>query len=336
MNKKATILIIIVFLLLAGGSFLSLYMGRVKYNDANATGNTAGNLYNKGLFCEDEGLVYFSNPYDGNALYSMTPDETDFKKLLDYHVTYINSEGSYLYYYQDSSRASANLGFAGRMVGIYRAKKSGKQVTCLTRDPSCTISLAGNYLYYQHYGDTDAVTLYKTKIDKKENLQIADYIIDPSSVKDGCIFFAGTKNDHSLYMLDTATDEISTVYEGSVWNPTADGDYVYYMNVQDDYKLYRYCLSSGEDIKLTDDRIDTYNLAGDYIYYQKNSTTEPALKRMRTDGTEPELVMDGNFEHINATSKNVYFNTYDAPSPIYKTAVSGAIDVQVFDAPVLQ
>ena len=57
---------------------------------------------------------------------------------------------------------------------------------------------------------------------------------------------------------------------------------------------------------------------------------------MRTDGTEPEIVMDGNFEHINATSKNVYFNTYDAPSPVYKTAVSGAIDVQVFDAPVLE
>ena len=47
---------------------------RDRYNDGYVNGNTAGNLYNEGYFCEKDGIVYFANPADNYCLYSMNPD----------------------------------------------------------------------------------------------------------------------------------------------------------------------------------------------------------------------------------------------------------------------
>ncbi len=175
------------------------------------------------------------------------------------------------------------------------------------------------------------MTLYKSSIDKKFERQVADFIIDPASVQDGNIYFNGTLDNHYLFCLDTTTDMLSTVYKGNVWAPTAFHDYVYYMNVADDYRLYRYKMNSGEIEKLTNDRVDTYNVTENYIFYQKNSQDAPSIRRMRLDGSEEEEIMAGNFENINTTSQYVYFNEFDKPTPVYRTPIQGAVDVQPFD-----
>ena len=68
------------------------------YDDNRITGNTSGNLLNGGLFCENEGKIYFANPYDGNRLYCMNNDLTSIKKLFDDRVSYINSAEKYIFY----------------------------------------------------------------------------------------------------------------------------------------------------------------------------------------------------------------------------------------------
>ena len=35
---------------------------KIQYNDEYVNGNTAGNLYNGGYFCEKDGVIYFANP----------------------------------------------------------------------------------------------------------------------------------------------------------------------------------------------------------------------------------------------------------------------------------
>ena len=119
MKILRNILIAAIPVLLFAGLFVySIISKRVPENPPGTTGNTAGNLNNGGLFCEDEGIVYFSNAYDNNSLYSMNPDETDVKKLSNAQVYSINAAGNFLYYYQAASSASDQFSSMFRTKGV--------------------------------------------------------------------------------------------------------------------------------------------------------------------------------------------------------------------------
>lgn len=68
MKKKviATVCIIFAVLLIASVAVIQYLSGRVPQNPPGTVGNTAGNLYNNGLFCENDGFVYFANAYDSS------------------------------------------------------------------------------------------------------------------------------------------------------------------------------------------------------------------------------------------------------------------------------
>lgn len=331
-KKKTALIIGIIILVFVVIGILTVLQDRIAKNPAGTIGNTAGNLNNKGLFCEADGKVYFSNAYDNNALYSMNSDETEMKKISNAQAQYINAGGKYLYYYQETSNASQGLGFIRPATGVYRSKTNGKDVTCLKRDPSGILTLVDNTLYYQHYDNRNGMSLYRMNTDKTDDKEIQAAIINPASVQNNQIYFNGIEGNHYLYALNTLNNSITTIWEGNVWNPVADGDYVYYMDVANDYRLCRYSLSAQSVEILTSDRIDTFNVYGNIIYYQKNSQTEPALKRMNIDGSNPEIVAEGNFMNINITSNNVYFQGFDSPVPIYKTSTFGPVSVTTFDA----
>ena len=76
MKKKISIIIavIVIIALIAAAAIFHYLSNRTHFNEGYVNGNTAGNLYNGGLFCEYDGTVYFSNPSDGGKLYSMSPD----------------------------------------------------------------------------------------------------------------------------------------------------------------------------------------------------------------------------------------------------------------------
>lgn len=332
-KTKNIIIIASTFAILALIVTILVITGRLPMNDNYTVGNTAGNLNNGGLFCESDGRVYFANAYDNNALYSMNPDETDIKKLSGNSVASINAGGDYLYYYMESgTNGGSGLGYMGRTAGIYRSRKDGKKTTCLDRTYAVTMQLCGNYLYYQDYSNKTGTQLTKIKIDKTDKATVADYVINPASFVNGTIYFNGTQDDHALYTLNTANDSITSVWSGNIWNPIYLDGYIYYMDVANDYRLCRYSMSQDLIEVLTNDRVDFFNVYYNYIYYQKSSKTEPALKRMYTDGSYPEVVANGVYENINITSQYVYFNQYGASVPVYRTSTTGGINVTVFNA----
>ena len=67
-NIKVLIFLGILILGLGLSLFFSYRSSQVPDNPDSAIGNTAGNLNNGGLFCEDEGVVFFSNTYDSGCL----------------------------------------------------------------------------------------------------------------------------------------------------------------------------------------------------------------------------------------------------------------------------
>lgn len=323
----------IVLLILIGLRVFSAFNSRVPDNDPSVTGNTAGNLNNSGLFAESDGRVYFSNTYDNGCLYVMNSDETDLKKLSSSRVNSINVGGNYLYYYMDSEgNGGDGMGFVVRTYGVYRSRLNGKDIKCLDRSASVTMQLCGDYIYYQRYNNKDFTKLYKVKTDKSENILVSDSIINPAACNNGTIYFNGTESDHYLYALDTATDTITTIYEGNLWFPAFKDGYIYYMDVSGNYRLCRYSLSENTVEILTNDRVDTFNVGEQYIYYQRTSATEPALMRMRLDGSSPEVVAEGNYSDINLTSTYAYFHAFGQDTPVYHTPVNGAVNVTTFAA----
>jgi len=328
-NKALLVLFLFVF-------FFAVLFGTYRYanrftpNDSAQTGNTAGNLNNKGLFCESNGVVYFSNPYDHNVLYSMNPDETDIRRLNDVGVSSINADGKRIYYSQTGSADGSGLGYVRNTTGMYRCNLSGDGTYCYTKDPVGILALCGNALYYQHYEVETGVYLDVTAIDKKSSQPLLYSMVTPASVAGTTIFYAGNDADHYLYALNTISNTSTLIWEKPVWNPVYQDGYIYFMDLRSNYELHRYHLSTGEEQILSSDRIDFFNVYGNVIYYQKSSTTSPALKRINIDGSNDEIIKKGVFESVNITSEYAYFNEFSKKTPVYHQSTFGPVSPEVW------
>lgn len=325
MNMKKTInyilpsAFIIIFILLV---IASLLHGSISRNPAGTIGNSAGNLNNKGLFCEQDGTVYFSNAADNGRLYAMNSDETNIRKLSNLQVQNILVGGKYLYYFQLGASGEAGIGNIISVSSFNRSDLKGKDIAGLTRDTVISAQLVDNDLYLLT-PTPSGCHLYKMKTDKSESIELADYEINPSCAVDGIIYYNGTGSNHYLYGLDTATGSVREIWKGNIWNPVVEGDYVYYMDVENDYRLCRYSMSRNLIEVLTNDRVDCFNPGYGYIYYQKNGDT-PQLKCMRTDGTEVMVIAEGNYTNINITSQYVYFQEFGVEDSLYHSPLGSA------------
>ncbi len=325
MNKTAKIVLIagICVLLLAALGIVSVFSNRISMNPDGTVGNSAGNLNNEGLFCEYDGRVYFSNTADHGCLYSMTPDETDVVRLNKMQVRNILAGGKYLYFYQFNSALESGPGQVEGIRSFCRSGLNGSNITTLTRDVVITGQLVNNYLYLLT-SKSLSTSFYKLKIDESEQVDLASYSINPACAGNGIIYYNGTQEDHYLYALNTANDVVSELWRGNLWYPCLDGDYIYYMDVAENYRLCRYSLSQNEVQVLTNDRVDCFNVGNGYIYYQKNDNTSPQLKCMRTDGSDNRVVAEGNYTHINMTSRYVYFQAFGDEFTTYHMPLGGS------------
>ncbi|HKM03176.1 MAG TPA: DUF5050 domain-containing protein [Lachnospiraceae bacterium] len=329
-RKSFSIFFFILFIILAILIFLSIPK-KITKNPKGTLGNTAGNLNNNGLFCENNGIVFFANAYDNGDLYSMNLDESNIKKISSAIVTSLNADSNYLYYHQNDSSSASDLGSYFRYYGIYRCKKNGKEAVCLNRDSIKTFLLIDNSIYFQLKDDHEKLSLNRMGTDKKKEEKIVDYEINPNSSNNGLIYFNGIEDDHYLYTLDTISKQVEQVYKGNLWNPIFQDNFIYYMNLDDNYSLCRYDLFTNTMQVLSTDRVDYFNVCKEYVYYQTNAT-DAAFKRVKIDGTEDKIIKNGVFENINITSKYVYFNGFGAPTPVYKVNTYGDGSVNTFDA----
>ncbi len=332
MKRSLRIIISIAIILVIGICiYISYTSDKIKPISSGTVGNTAGNLYNNGLFCEYNGKIYFSNSYDNGALYSMNSDGTKLKKLGSSSVSFITAGGDYLVYFQKQASGKAGLGYARTLQGIYRSTLSGKHTSCLKSCLVFNLQLVDNYVYFLT-SDKKGPSFIKLKIDKSEETLISESGINFASARsDGMVFYNGDTSNHYLYQYDTQTDSTSTLWEGNIWYPIYQDNYIYYLDVAKDYILCRYSLTENMVEILTHDRVDCYNLAGDYIYYQKNSANAPALKRMTLNGQNVENIMDGNYTNINVAGSYVYFTAFENEFPIYRIPINGSVAVTTFD-----
>ena len=309
MNKRILGIVISVFVICAiiGSVILAQYLLRIPDNPAGTIGNTSGNLNNKGLICESDGYIYFSNLSDNHYLYRMKSDGTEAVKVVDVPVSYINAAGDYLYFYFDDPGGTKFMGVSGRMSGIFRLKKGEKDFVCLDKCTSGVLNLIGSTLYYEHYDNTNGMQLYHSSLDGKDKGLCVDEIINPACVVNGDVYYS-EQDSQKLKVYRPGDSEGRIYMDYAVYNPVVDGSDLYFMNMNDNYCLYRYSMSEGTLTKITDERIDTFNVYGSVIFYQRNR--DPALIRVNTDGSGAIVIAEGNYENINCTSSYTFYSPF--------------------------
>lgn len=319
MKGRKIVLAALVLIAVAAGSFFYNYQTRMKYNDSFVNGNTAGNLYNAGLFCENSGTVFFANPDDNYRLYSMDLDGQNLKKICDDTVMYINADAHYVYYVRNNDRNSASFGFFSfNNNSLCRIPRKGGAIAVLDPDPCIYATLIGNYVYYLHYDKQQATTLYKVGIDGSDRQQVYNPYIFTCSTLGQYFYSNGTEEDGALYQYDTTRDEKTKIYDCNCYKPIVSSDNnVYYLDVDQDNALVHTNIQADNPITLSSDSIDLYNVYGSTIFYQRYDKDDPALCMIKNDGTGFKELAKGNYSNINVTSYYTYFTDFKTREVFY-------------------
>lgn len=323
--KRSTKFIITGIIVLSAIICAGVYYGnsrKAKPNSIDATGNTAGNLLNGGLFCEYNGKIYFANPYDHNYLYVMDSDCSNARMLNSDSVAYLNIYNDKIYYVKNNfSDETIGTIFRSQLFGVFESDLNGENTEKLYSDLSGTISICGNYLYYQHYDDKTALTLHKIQLDTKKDTLVSHTPHNPSSVDNARIYFSNTDNKNVISCIDPSTDYISTFYEANSYMASSNGNYIYYIDIAKDYSLVRLNKNT-KTIELLygkkNSKVINYNIYGNKIFFQLEGDDNPGLYRMNSDGTQVEYIATGDLTNIHCTSQYTFFQYYDNQGVLYR------------------
>lgn len=333
MRKKLPLILFLLLAFTAAGLGIFYHFStKTKFNSTYVNGNTAGNLYNAGLICESNGTVFFANPSDEYKLYSMNSDGTNLTKLSDDIASFINADEHYVYYVRNNPRVDTAFSFLQiNTNSLCRIRRDGKgQILVLDSEPCLYASLVGNYIYYLHYNKETATSLYKVKIDGSEQQQVSPLPYYTCSTAGSYIYYNGLEDDHYIRQLDTASGSETILSQANAWMPSVIDDTVYFMDCDNNYRLVRADFPDSDRIFLSGDRIDCYNVSGDYAYFQRNSKTSPAFCRVRTDGSEYEVIAKGIYTDINTDSSYVYFRDFNS-GITYRADMTDISSVEIFN-----
>ncbi len=313
------------------------FQSKIKYNEGYVNGNTAGNLYNLGMFCESNGTVFFANPDDEYRLYSMDPNGDNLKKLCNDSVMSINADEHYIYYVRSNSNTEHTFPYIPvNTNSLCRINRTGGEVTILDHAPCLYALLVGNYIYYIHYDEENASTLYKIGIDGKGKKQLTNYPMFTCNASGQYIYYNGMQQDGKLYRFDTTSDTASVAYDCNCYKPIVTNDNnAYYLDVDQNNALVHTNLEFDNPVTLTTDSIDMYNVYGSYIYYQRYSTTDSALCMIKNDGSDFSVIAYGNYSNICVTSHYIYFTDFKTKEVLY-TPTSNPGEIKAFHPGVVE
>lgn len=174
--------------------------------------------------------------------------------------------------------------------GTFKIKKDGTYKMKLVNQPASYLNVSGDWLYY--------VNSYYAKDTEKQRL----YKIK----KDGS---GRTK------LTDTQVSYAFLV-----------GDWIYYINLSDDNKPYRMGLDGNYKQKISDYSVQSILVDKGWIYFSKSNDTN--LYRMRTSGTDTQIITDTGIKYGNSTIKSgdwlYYYGKENATNGIYKVKTDGS------------
>lgn len=333
---KRLLIALTIITIMAFAIILVYNSGRTYFNEENEVGNTAGNIYNGGLFCEQDGRIYFSNDAADGSLYVMNSDCTNVKKIYDDKAAFINADENYVYYVRANNTRENQSGniLMFYNTGVFRINHNGKNLKSITSNPGAYLTLKGNFLYFQQYDVEIGLYLYRYQIDGTLGRLLLKDTVIPSMIKENSLYYVGYSKDHAINAMDLSSFTHHTIYDGSFAYPIFMGDYIYYIDLEDKYRIYRMKQDGSDKTLLVDERCSTYNItnSGKYLYYQVDGTKKNRIGRINLETMQSEDIMDGNYKQIHVTNNYVFFKDFDNTNT-YLMKADGIKDVSTFNPP---
>lgn len=320
MNKTVKrILISVIFISMIVILVLLVKLGeRLPENPASHTGNTAGNLYNHGLFAEDSSYIYFANPADNFRLYRMDHSLEHITKLCNDSVEYINVDAAsdYLYYSRINYRKNTygNTVYDMLDTGIYRFKIESEGLTRLYSDACGSVLLGGNSLYFQSYGEDGNFDLESVRTDKKKASvhKITTDYIHPVNYQNGLLYYSGIADDHCLYSYSPESKVASRVAQLDCTMPIVTRDGTYFLSMAHNYALFYLPKTSNTATTVVEKRIASYNISGDgrFVFYQTDGKEDNGLYCYDTITHRETMLLSGNYKNLNVASRYLFFTDF--------------------------
>lgn len=282
---------------------------RFKYNGDGAIGNTTGNLYNGGAFCQYEDRIYFANPADNNYLYSMKLDGSDVQLEYKDMVSYIQIINGYIYYIR-TNRASTDVVLHGSLYGIFRMKIGSDKPLCLYTGIVESMVVCGDYIYFRSYDEKEQIQFKKVKVDGEELSIVSENDYDAVAAWKNEVYFTNVEDNHNLMYVMSGTDVVHTSSVGNYYMPSFSDNFFYYIDLDNDMKLTRMSLKNNEITVLDEGVCVNYNVSSEQgvIYYQLEDENQHRLRRMDIYGANKTTIADGDYCDIHITEKYTYYN----------------------------
>lgn len=321
MNKrlKSILITIIVICILVIAVLLIKISSRLPENPPNHAGNTAGNIYNRGLFTADEDYIYFANLADKFRLYRATHDLEDIVCIYPDSVEYLNldAESHFMYYSRINYRQNTNGNnvFDIFDTGVYRLQLKNEALTRLYQEACGAVLLGGNSLFYQTHGADGNFDLYTLPVHKRgepASCLSSDYFT-PACYKDGYLYYAGVTDDHSLYALLPDTKSTSRVAEIDCYQPIVTSNGTYFLSQKHDYSLFYLPNTSDTATLISNERISSYNLSSDErtLFYQVDDGKNNRLCRYDISSQKETELISGNYKNLNTVSGYLFFTNFE-------------------------
>jgi hypothetical protein len=333
MSKGKIIAVAVVFVLaIAAFVGINTYRNRMVWNKEGAIGNTSGNLLNGGLFCEGDGVIYFSNPNDDGNLYSMNMECGDLKMVYNDRAEEINYAGNYLVYSRKNYEKEIVNGemFVFNTKGLYRLQLNDKKAKCLYDGAMGVVSLIGNEILYQHYNDTDGIQLYGIKLDGSNHEMLSESSMNPSAVMGQKVFYA-SDTESGMFSWDIDSGEKTGINGKNYYGCVLAGGSIYTLDLMNGYTITRMDLDGGNEETVVDEMCSVFNVSedGDYIYYQVDDGENPRLECKNLDNGNVTVIKTGNFNRIHLIEQYIFFSEYDEEK-FYVTTINDLSQVKYF------
>ena len=318
---------------------IAKFSGRVIPNTEGAVGNTACNLYNGGLFCEDDKKIYFSNLNDRGALYSMSKELSDFEYLQEDTAGYINNTSNYVVYsrlnYTRNDTVKRVLQFS--YSGIYRvAKKGSHAIGGIYAYDVGAVGLIGNKVYYQRHEKDGNMNLYCSSLDGKNEELLLEEKVVPGTLTSSKIYYGGAEGDHYIYSFDPVTKQKVVIYKGNCYQPALIGGNIYFISLSKNYNIAKIDEYGQNPTILVEEKCSFYNVTPNeqYVVYQVDDAKNNRLEMMNLSTLEKNVIKTGDYNSINIIGDRVFFREFGTDE-VYYFSLSSPSQVENFNPPDL-